>query len=91
MLRRCRQPSCPDGIRAHPRPYQSRSLGGAGFGTNQVFGNVELAFHAITVRFTLRNLWWENTGVIVVTGVVDESSRAEPLTQIGARAPLAAS
>lgn len=51
-------PSCPDGIRAHPRPYQSRSLGGAGFCTNQVFGNAELAFPAITVRFTLRNSWW---------------------------------
>ncbi len=27
VLRRCRQPSCPDGIRAHPRPYQLHSFG----------------------------------------------------------------
>jgi hypothetical protein len=45
---RCR-PSCPDGIRAHPRPYQPRSLVGAGFCTNQVFGNAERVFPAITV------------------------------------------
>jgi hypothetical protein len=40
--------SCPDGMRAHPRPYQSRSVGSAGSCLNQVFGNAERVSHAIT-------------------------------------------
>ncbi len=55
---RCRhRPSCPDGIRAPSRPHHPRSLGSAGLWVNQVFRKAGRAFHAITVRFTLRNSW----------------------------------
>ena len=57
VVRRRRRPSCPDGIRGHPRPCHSRSLGKAGCWLEQVLGNAGLAFHAITVMFTLRNAW----------------------------------
>ena len=48
--------SCPDGMRAHPRPYQPRSVGSAGSCLNQVFGNAERVSQAITSssRFATR-------------------------------------
>jgi hypothetical protein len=49
--------SCPDGIRAHPRPYHTDSLGQAGWWITQVLGNAGQAFHAITVIVTLGNSW----------------------------------